>query len=129
MTGKRAALKQLGKEKDFPGCYVLLNKRKPFYVGISKSVFARLTQHVKGKTHYDASLAYRMACDREPHKLHRSSAMQNARFQIAFERAKRELRSMKAAVIEIRNPLERYAFEIFCAMRCRTGQYNSFDTH
>jgi len=129
MAGKRTTLKLMRRKKDFPGCYVLLKQHKPWYVGISKAVVARLTQHVKGTTHFNASLAYRMACDCNPHELRRSSAMQNARFHVAFEKAKQELRSMKVAAIEIHNPLELYLFEVFCALKLRTGKYNTFVTH
>jgi len=128
-AGKRATLKQLGKEKDFSGCYVLLKNRKPFYVGISKSVITRLTQHVKGKTHFAASLAYRMACHRKPHALRRASAMQDVQFQNEFERAKQDLQSMEAAVIEINNPVELCLFEVYCALKCDTGRFNTFATH
>lgn len=129
IAGKRATLKQLGKEKDFSGCYILLKNRKPFYVGISRSVVKRLTQHVKGKTSEAASLAYRMACNRKPHSLWRAVAMQDVQFQNEFERAKKALRSMDVAVIEIQNPVELYLFEVFCALKCGTGRFNTFATH
>lgn len=129
VAGKRTTLKQLEKENDFSGCYVLLKNRKPFYVGISRSVVKRLTQHVKGKTHFAASLAYRMACDRKPHALDRTTAMQNARFQVEFEQAKKELLSMEVAVIEIQNPVELYLFEVFCALKFGTSRFNTFATH
>ena len=54
--GRRAVLRHFGRTSDFSGCYVLVEKSIPFYVGISRKVVSRLTQHVKGKTHFDASL-------------------------------------------------------------------------
>src|SRR3989339_1257184 len=129
IAGKRTTLKQLEKENDFSGCYVLLKNRKPFYVGISRSVVKRLTQHVKGKTHFAASLAYRMACDRRPHTLRRTFAMQDMQFQKEFNRAKMEIQSMDVAVIEINDPVELYLFEVFCAMQFGTCRFNTFTTH
>jgi predicted GIY-YIG superfamily endonuclease len=129
LTGKRATLKKLVKEKDFSGCYVLLKNHKPFYVGISRSVIRRLSQHVKGNTHYSASLAYRMACYQNPHELHRNSAMENLQFQKEFEKSKIELRSMEVAIIEINNPVELYLFEVFCALKTGTHRFNTFATH
>ena len=60
--GKATVLRKLERSQDFQGCYVFIDEEKtPVYVGISRSVVQRLIQHVKGKTHFDASLAYRMA--------------------------------------------------------------------
>lgn len=54
--GPKAILQDLGRPTDFTGCYVLLEQTEPIYVGISRTIVQRLIQHVKGKTHYDASL-------------------------------------------------------------------------
>ena len=48
-VGVRSLVKQHGHEKDYSGCYVLIDK-EPIYVGISRSVVARLRQHVTGTT-------------------------------------------------------------------------------
>ena len=53
--------RKLGMNEDFPGCYLLIEGTRPIYVGISRGVLKRLRQHVLGNTHYDASLAYRIA--------------------------------------------------------------------
>ena len=55
--GPRTILKQYRLENDFSGCYVLIDKA-PIYVGISQCIYSRLRQHVIGKTHSDATLAY-----------------------------------------------------------------------
>src|SRR5438046_2019519 len=70
--GVKAILSRLGRNTDFSGCYVLLREGKPFYVGISRTVVQRLRQHVTGKTHFDASLAYLMATDKTGHKMKRA---------------------------------------------------------
>src|SRR4051812_44207049 len=59
--GLKGVLCKLGRTEDLSGCYVLIHDGQPFYVGISRSLIQRLRQHLTGKTHYDASLAYMMA--------------------------------------------------------------------
>jgi predicted GIY-YIG superfamily endonuclease len=127
--GKASILRELKKRADFPGCYVLIENDTPFYVGISRGVVARLIQHVRGKTHFDASLAYRMACTSSPHKLRRSEAMKDAAFSRAFQSEQQRIRNMRAAVIEIREDLELYLFEVYCALELGTAEHNSFRTH
>jgi hypothetical protein len=67
--GVKTILRRLGRTNDFSGCYVLTRHGKPFYVAISRSIVARLRQHGIGKTHFDASLTYRMACEKVPHQM------------------------------------------------------------
>src|SRR5258708_27551806 len=74
-VGIATLLRQFKLTKDFEGCYVLLQGTDPIYVGISQTVFQRLRQHVRGTTHFDASLAYRIAANRRPHTMTRSDAM------------------------------------------------------
>jgi hypothetical protein len=59
--GVVAITEQLNLESDFSGCYVLLDGTQPIYVGISRSVLNRLRQHLLGKDHFGASLAFAMA--------------------------------------------------------------------
>jgi predicted GIY-YIG superfamily endonuclease len=128
-VGVRAIVKLLGKRDDFSGCYVLLKDGQPFYVGISQSVVARLRQHVNGKTHFDASLAYRMACDKISHNVTRAAAMKDPVFRQAFEEAKKLLKDCTVAFVRIENPLELYVFEAYCAMELDTFKWNTFRTH
>lgn len=121
--------KQLGLKADFSGCYVLVDAGTPIYVGISRTVLARLRQHVFGKTHSDASLAYLMAARKAPHEVTRSQAMLDADFKSAFDAAQTYLRSLTCAAIAIENPLELYLFEAFCAMELDTAVWNTFVTH
>src|SRR4051812_22016234 len=93
-TGPTGCLKCLGVSKDYSGCYVLLDADQPMYVGISRSIVSRLRQHVKGKSHFDASLAYRIATHRTGHSMRRSDAMDDDKFRVEFEEAKKYLRSM-----------------------------------
>lgn len=118
-----------GESRDFSGCYVLLEGQSPVYVGISRGVIKRLTQHVTGNSHYNASLAYRMAKEVMPHKKTRDEAMANMEFNRAFLQQREKLKSYYVAAIRIDNALELYLFEVYAAMRLGTGKWNSFRTH
>ncbi|MEA9565528.1 hypothetical protein [Xanthomonas sp. WHRI 8932A] len=126
-------MKELNIPQDFSGCYVLLEAGTPIYVGISRSVIGRLRQHVFGKTHFDASLAFRVAISRHAGttiaKLTRSEAMQDPLFGTSFAEAQAYLRTLQVAFITIENPLELYVFEPYCALELDTHQWNSFETH
>lgn len=128
-VGIKAMLKRLRRDRDFSGCYVLIRDSKPFYVGISRGVVGRLRQHGRGSTHFDASLAYRMACEKEPHGNTRDEAMKNPKFRQAFDAAQALLRNSSVAFVEISNPLELYLFEAYCAMELDTCEWNTFRTH
>lgn len=128
-VGVATLCRQMELASDFSGCYVLLENRKPIYVGISRSVLQRLRQHVRGSTHFDASLAYRIAAKRAPHKDTRSIAMENEDFKMEFNRAKEYLRSLNVAYVQITNPLVLYVFEPYCAMYFNTSEWNTFETH
>ncbi|MBN1548908.1 MAG: hypothetical protein JW902_19815 [Syntrophaceae bacterium] len=127
--GVASILREYDISKDFKGCYVLIRNKKPIYVGISQRVFNRLRQHVLGRTHFDASLAYRIAAQKCPHKMTRSKAMKDQKFLEHFNAAKRYIRGLKAASIEIDNHLELYLFEAYCAMELDTSKHNTFETH
>lgn len=131
--GVKSLLKQFNIPQDFSGCYVLKDKEKPVYVGISRGVIGRLRQHVFGKTHFDASLAFRVAMTKHPDqtiaKLTRSKAMLDPLFGTSFAEAQSYLRSLDVACIPIENPLELYVFEPYCALALDTHQWNSFMTH
>lgn len=132
-VGIASLLSERNLSKDFSGCYVLADGDTPIYVGISRGVLGRLRQHVYGKTHFDASLAYRIAFRRHPDRtielLTRAEAMDDPLFGISFTEARRYLQSLRVAYIEIQNALELYVFEAYCAMELDTHQWNSFETH
>ncbi len=128
-SGKRKALNYLHRQTDLGGCYVLLDRSKPFYVGISRQVISRLAQHVKGKTHFSASLAYRMACNDHKHSMCRAKAMADPSFLRWFHIAQGKLLSMDVATVEITNDLELYLFEAYACLELGTADYNSFRTH
>ncbi|MES2398375.1 MAG: GIY-YIG nuclease family protein [Pseudomonadota bacterium] len=127
--GPVSIARELGLQRDFSGCYVLVAKTKPIYVGISRSVLSRLRQHFTGKTHFDASLVYAMAQRGLPTKGKRADAMQVTAFQQEFSKAQSFLRSLHVAFIEIENPLELYVFEAYAAVKLCTHEWNTFRTH
>jgi hypothetical protein len=114
---------------DFEGCYVLMEGTRPIYVGISQTVFQRLRQHVRGTTHFDATLAYQIAKKRYPHNLTRADAMAEPEFQAHFAEAQRYLRGLNVVFMEIKNPLELHLFAAYCAMELHTSEWNTFETH
>ena len=122
-------LKKMKRTQDFKGCYVLLENFRPIYFGISKSVVKGLRQHVCGTTHFSASLAYKIAKDRSPHSLKRSAAMKCAVFKRHFQDARTYLRGLNVAFVEIDCAVERYLFEVYCAIKFGTDKWNSFEEH
>lgn len=86
--GPSAIANQLQLPGDFAGCYIFIEQARPIYAGISRKVLSRIGQHLCGKTHFDASLAYRMAKRKMPTQLKRGEAMQDLAFRKALMSAK-----------------------------------------
>jgi hypothetical protein len=127
-VGVRSLLKRHGHEEDFSGCYVFVGEH-PIYVGISRKVFAWLRQHVMGRSHLGASLAYRMARDEAPHGQTRSAAMDAPMFAALFKAKRASLRALGVSTISITNPVELYVFEVYAALALGTSKWNTFRTH
>jgi len=128
-SASKAALSVVGREVDFPGCYVFIDAVRPVYVGISRGVVKRLVQHLNSNTHYSASLVYRMASEDYPHEMKRDQAMRDEQFRKVFVAAQERLRTLHVAFIEIGNDLELYLFEVYAAMQLDTDTWNTFRTH
>jgi hypothetical protein len=128
-VGPKSIAARFNLDGDFSGSYVLIEDRNPVYVGISRSVLVRVRQHVLGRSHLDASLAYLIAQRRLPTKGQRSKNMESPEFQAAFAGAQRYLRGLHVATVRIDNPLELYVFEAYAAMSLGTAEWNSFRTH
>ena len=128
-VGVASLFRRFNINSDFEGCYVLIDGTRPIYVGISRTVLQRLRQHVRGTTHFDATLAYRIAATRNPHNTTSLKAMANKDFHVGFAKAQHYIRELNVAFIEIPNPLELYLFEAFCAMELDTNEWNTFKTH
>jgi hypothetical protein len=125
--------KRYGYEADPMGCYVILNKGEPIYVGISKHVIERIREHVRGTDNFTATLAYRIAFSRNPYKGTSKEAMRDTGYRSQFMKARDELCKMSVSIVPIDNPLELYLFEVYCAMELNTGiengGWNTFQTH
>jgi hypothetical protein len=132
-VGPATLCRRLGLAQDPGGCYVLMEGRKPVYVGISQHILERLREHVRGGDHYTATLAYWIAAKRFPHGTYALTAMQDTDFHAHFEAAREYLRGLTVAFVEIENPLEQTLFEVYCAMTLDTGEdnggWNTFATH
>lgn len=108
-----------------PGIYLLYYDDTPFYVGISRNVLSRLKQHVAGKSHYPASLAYKLAKDQIPDFTGRRSEME---FSAINKAQNYMLKQCKASVLPIYNAEQLYLLELYTAMQLKTP-YNTFETH
>lgn len=128
-SATKSTLSKLGKDIDFPGCYVFIDGERPIYVGISRSVVKRLTQHLNHDSHLSASLVYKMATDSYPHEMKRDQAMKDDQFREVFFHNQMRLREMKVAFVEIQNDLELYLFEVYSSMKFDTDTWNTFRTH
>lgn len=128
-VGAKTLLKRYGRTKDFSGCYVLVEKGKPIYVGISRTVFQRLARHVKGTSHFDATLAYRMSESSMNTPMTRAERMADDEFGKLFAGKKKDLATLGVAYVEIETALELHVFEPYCAMMLDTCEWNTFRTH
>jgi len=122
-----------GVGEDFAGCHVLFDGDRPIYVGISKRVFQRLNDHVKGDDHLTATLVYHMAKHHHPHGMTAASAMADPVFSERFKAKQEYVASLTAGFVAIPNPFELYLFEPYAAMKLATGKdnggWNTFITH
>lgn len=129
--GVATTVKSLGLKGEFSGCYVLLDKGQPLYVGISRKVLGRIRQHMtREKESFSASLSYAMAKKRHKSTAKtRESVLAAPGFHDEFEKVRVYLRSLSVATVEIENPLELYVFEAYAAMELGTAEWNTFRTH
>jgi hypothetical protein len=115
---------------DFMGLYVLIHDDRPFYVGISRKVVNRLNQHLKGHSHFSASLAYKIARINEgDHSV--SGDRKSQRKELEAEKIKAAqvfLLAQRAAILPFNNHDELYLFEVFLSMKYKTC-LNTFETH
>ena len=128
-VGPVTIARRLGRNRDFSGCYVLMDGGTPFYVGISRTVLSRLRSHVGGRGHEDATLAYSMARAAKPHRKSRSQAMADPEFRRVFDEKRAHLTSLQTAFVEIGNAFEMHLFEAYCALELDTSVWNTFVTH
>lgn len=115
-----------GDQKNFRGIYVWYHQDRPFYVGISKGVLGRLNQHMKGRAHFDASMAFKIA-----RTLYDEYDGPRADFDPRCEKIYRVqtwLSNQKVAVLPVSDHDQLALFEIYCSMHLKTV-LNTFETH
>jgi len=119
-AGKRA------NPHDFAGVYVFVSGSRPFYVGITRTIYRRVQAHVRHRNHNTASLLFNMVREDAQHKGLRDDLDCNS------DRAKSIqawLQNQSLAILPLACPVERYAFELYAAMELKTGIWNTFETH
>lgn len=117
--------------EDFQGIYVFFKDNHPFYVGISRHVIKRITQHVKGKNHFSSSLCYRLGAnlyEKEMGVVH-SGGRAGLDFKKYCDPGKAALMKCNVAFYKVEDFLELYLFEVYVAMKLGTLHYNLFETH
>ena len=120
-----------GKKKiDFKGLYIFIYDSTPFYVGISKGVIGRICQHLKGKSHYTSTLAFKIGLITYEFQNGKQYSGQRKIFDFKtyVEPAKKFLMKQKVSLLHLENIEELALFEIFCSMKLGTW-LNDFETH
>lgn len=108
----------------FQGMYVFSKGKIPVYLGISRNVFSRLKQHFYGKTHFAASLAYRLAALKTE-----ENKDKKLRSEIDFSIEQACMRkNFRIQVIPISCDYELYWLEVTLAGLLGT-RHNEFRTH
>lgn len=117
-------------KSDIKGLYIFVHKNVPFYVGISKCLIRRISQHVKGKTHNTSTLAFNIGLLK--YKIDNNKSFNGKRDDFNFvsevEPVKEFLLKQSIAILPINNDEELALFEIYCAMELGTA-LNTFETH
>lgn len=127
---KKCTTNKGGTKIDFKGIYLFYQDNLPFYAGISRGVISRLNQHVKGKSHFTSSLAYKIGCMKykSDNKEEYLGERKDFDFDKFVEPAKKYLLSQQVSFISIEDNDELALFEIYSSMKL--GLYlNSFKTH
>jgi hypothetical protein len=127
-SATRKLLSELALKKDIPGCYVFYDGEKPMYVGTSRAVVSRLTQHLSSGSANSATLAYGLAKKDRPMKGNPDTRMADPEFDGVFTAHRDQLRSMRVAFVQISDPVTMYLFEVYAAMKLDT-RWNHFRTH
>jgi hypothetical protein len=128
-NGVSSICRNLNIKQNISGLYAFFKDDKSHYVGISRNIVKRVRQHVTGNTHYDASLAYYMAKRASGMEGRRNQLMKNDIFMREFLIARGIILNMSVVFVEINDPITRYLFEVYAAMKLDTRDWNTFETH
>ncbi len=118
-----------------PGIYLFHYDGKPIYVGQSRNLRRRLSQHTAmGSRQNEASFAFNLA-KRSAGEAglnvvgSRAAVESDPEFAKHFERARRQVAEMDVQFIALEDPIERTLFEVYAALSLGTEEFNSFETH
>ena len=123
--------------EDFAGLYLFSKDSKPFYCGISRNVIKRILDHQKGSTKSMATLAQRIAKNK-------NSDTSEHKYLEAFNGERAKLLDCEISLIKFYDPdyeaykndkmtqhkeeIMLYLFEVFVSVHYNT-EHNSFRTH
>ncbi|MBY0533101.1 MAG: GIY-YIG nuclease family protein [Xanthobacteraceae bacterium] len=133
---KAAPFMNLRELKQFPeasGCYALTEDSKYLYVGIARNFRQRMRNHTSGRAEQSA-FAFKLARELTGRKTEytkagsRKALMQDPIFVEAMKSTTSRVRSMRAQIVQIEDPSQRYLFEFFAALSLE-APYNDFNTH
>jgi len=115
-------------KNEVKGLYVFASESiegnwEPIYLGISRTVFRRLYQHVWGKKHNEATLAFIMAKQRLLHVEKRNTLLIS---ELIKEQA--FIKNLKLVIVPEENDYALYFMEVYMAGRLKS-KWNSFRTH
>jgi hypothetical protein len=127
-SASKRLLGQLGRGEDFPGCYAMYEGDKAMYVGRSKHVVRRLTQHLCSSSPNSATLAYKLAKKERRARGNPDRLMENPEFKAVFDEKQRRLQAMRVAFVPISDPVTMYVFEVYAAMKL-DAEWNHFYTY
>ena len=122
------------------GIYVFYEDGRPRYVGRSDRMRTRILEHGRaGSRHNAATFAFLLATE----VAHGKGIDRTARtrddlqkaddFKPLYDEAKARVRRMEFKVVEVTDPIEQAAFEVYAALCLKTtleqGGYNDFRNH
>jgi hypothetical protein len=111
---------------EFAGVYVFIANNRPFYVGITRTIYRRIQSHVRRPNHNTASLLFSMVRRATQHKGSRGALNFKSKQAKSIQLW---LQSSSVAILPLACSVGRYAFELYAAMELKTGLWNTFETH
>jgi predicted GIY-YIG superfamily endonuclease len=111
---------------DFSGMYVFYHDDIPFYVGISRKVLNRLNQHLKGKSHFNATLAHKLCRKLFPNEINTRSEFHNSKSK-EISQVQDFLSKCKLKIFPVVDPNELYLLEVYTSLELGST-FNDFKT-
>lgn len=118
-----------------PGAYLFSEGATPMYVGQTRNLKQRLSQHTaRSSRENQASFAFRLAEEAaQAENLDavgtRKQRAENPRFSELFAKARQRVVDMDVRFMEVVHPVERTMLELFVAQALDLSRYNDFETH